>query len=65
MADIQYVLIAQGQNEYVVIGIKNSPYHMIRSASEILANKNLLQHFSPQDAAMLGFIAGMAVYEND
>ncbi len=61
----RYRLIAQYRDDKVMIEMIAEASLLIKSAHEILADLKMLRGFLPEDAAMIGVIAGMTAAEKN
>jgi hypothetical protein len=58
-----YEIHAQYSSEFLIIKNILMQNYFVKSAKEILSDAKLLAGFSPQQAALIGVIAGMAINE--
>lgn len=58
---IYYEIHAQNGSEFLIIKNILTQNYFIKTAREILSDIELLSGFSPQQAALIGVIAGMAM----
>lgn len=56
-----YKIHAQNRNDLLIIKNISTQNYFVKTAREILSDVELLSGFSPQDAALIGVIAGMAI----
>jgi hypothetical protein len=58
---VRYRLVAQNRGDKLVIEIVEQKLYMIKTACEILKMPGLINGFSLEHAAQIGFIAGMQI----
>jgi hypothetical protein len=57
----RYKLIAQHPDDKLLIEIIEQKLFLIRQAKDIVCDNKMIQGFSPEDAVLIGVIAGMNV----
>ncbi len=54
----RYYIIAQNRGDELIVGIEGSSYQLVKNARELLKNSDMLNGFSPKEAALIGVIVG-------
>lgn len=57
-SEIRYQIIAQCRNNKLMINILGKRLHFMRSAQQIFNTPTLLNGFSQEEAALIGYIVG-------